>query len=100
LSRLRLRSQAAMATFARRVVRQHLAVEEDLVAAALDGFANHLLGAAIRIHFGGIDQGKAEIEPEPKSGHLVSSLVGIVAHPDGALPERRDRSAGRQAQRL
>jgi hypothetical protein len=40
---------------ARRVAWQHLANQENFLAAASDGFANQLFGATIRVHFRGID---------------------------------------------
>ena len=70
-SRLRLRSQAAMVPARLALDGQHLAHEEDLVAPALDRLAGDLLGDAVGVHLGGVDQRHAEIEAELQGAHLV-----------------------------
>jgi hypothetical protein len=47
------------------VLRQHLADQEHVVAPAGYGFADEDFGSPIGIHFGGVDQGHAEIESKP-----------------------------------
>jgi hypothetical protein len=70
-------------------VRVDLADQEDLVAAAGDGLADHFLGAALAIHLGGIDQRHAEVEPEPQRRHHVGVAAARLAHAPGAEPEDR-----------
>ena len=96
LSRFRLRSQAAMVPARRRILGQHLADDEAFVAPPLHGLGDDLLGAAIAIHLGGVDQRHAEIEPELERRDLVFAHPPALAHVPGALAELRHGLAGRQ----
>ena len=72
--------QAAFArlsdTSARRVPGQHLADDKGFVTSPLDGFADHSLGSARRVHFGSVDQGHAQIEAATQAGNLQSFAAG------------------------
>ncbi|MNN98173.1 hypothetical protein D3C81_2175000 [compost metagenome] len=61
-------AQAALASLgnalAAGVVRVHLADHEDVVALAGDGIADHFLGTAFGVHFGGVDQGHAQFDAQ------------------------------------
>ena len=61
-SRFRLRSQAAGTPLRAGVVRIDLADQEHLVAPPGDRLADHLLGAALAVHLGGVDQRHAEVD--------------------------------------
>src|SRR5262249_27763391 len=54
------------------ILRQHLAHDEDLFAAAFDGLSHYPLGFAVAIHLGRVDQRHAEIDAEPERGDLVA----------------------------
>ena len=86
--------QAALAggdgAFARGVVRIDLADEIDLVAQAPHGLADDLLGDALAVHLGRIDQPDAELEPQLDGGHLGRPLGLALAHAPSAQPEHRD----------
>src|SRR5262249_13727463 len=60
------------------VLRQHLADDEDLLAAALDGFGHDLLGTAIAIHLRGVDQRHAEVEAEPERRDLAVTIASVL----------------------
>ena len=81
--------QAALAgfdgTLARRVFRQHLAHQENFVAAPGNRFRNQFLGGAVAIHLGGVDQRHAEIEPGAQRLDLVRAARGMFRHLPGAL---------------
>jgi hypothetical protein len=73
---------------ARRILRQHLGDEEDLVPPARDRLADAPFGGAGAVHLGGVDVGHAEIEPAPQGGHGLR-LVALLEVPR-ALPDHRD----------
>jgi hypothetical protein len=75
-----------------RVRRQHLADEEDLVAAAGDRLADELLGSPAAVHLGGVDRGEARVEAGAQGVELGRAGGGLVAHVPGALREG-DRAA-------
>jgi hypothetical protein len=82
---------------ARGVLGQHFGDEENLLAAPLDGLGHDLLGAAIGVHLGGIDERHAEIEAKAKRCDLLVALARALAHGPGALPKLWHGFAGREA---
>ena len=74
-----------------------LAYDEDLAPAALDGFGDDLLGPALGIHLGGVDEAHAEIEAEAQRRHLVLVAGPALAHLPRPLAQDRDLLAVRQA---
>jgi hypothetical protein len=60
--------------------------EEHLVAPPGNSFARHFLGDAIGIHFGGVDEGHAQIDAGLQRPDLVGALAFIFAHFPGPLP--------------
>ena len=46
---------------AARMVREHLADQEHVVAAVGDGLAHQHLGRAVGVHLGGVDDGHAQV---------------------------------------
>jgi hypothetical protein len=74
-------------------MRVDLADDEDGVAPAGDGLAHDLLGAAFAIHFGGVDEGHAEIDAKRQRRHHVGTARARFAHAPGAEPEHRDFAA-------
>src|SRR5437764_205879 len=52
------------------VVRIHLAYHEDAIAPVGDRGSHDFLGAAITVHFSGVDERHAEIDTETKGGNL------------------------------
>ena len=85
LSRLRLLLAGLDRALRRRVVRQHLADDEQSVAVALHRLGDDLLGDAVAVHLGGVDQGDAEIDAEPQRLDLVGMAAAAFAHVPGAL---------------
>ena len=77
-----------------RILGQHLADDEAFVAPPGHRLGDHLLGAAIAVHLGGVDQRHAEIEPELQRRHLVLARPPAFAHMPGALAELRHFLAG------
>ena len=73
-----------------------LADDEDLVAPAPDRLADDLFGAAVAVHFGGVDQRHAEIDAGLEAFDLGPGMTGILTHRPGALAERRHLSAIRE----
>jgi len=78
---------------ARGVVRIHLADHEGPVALAGDRLRHHLLGAAVAVHLGGVDQRHAQVEAEAQRGGLVLGAALALTHPPGALADGRYRGA-------
>ena len=78
-----------MAPLARGIVRIDLADEIDLVAPAGDGLGHDLLGAALAVHLGGVDQVQAEIEAELQRLGLGGPIRAALAHVPRAEPEHR-----------
>ena len=68
----------------------------ELVGHGGDRLGDHLLGAARTVHLGGIDQGHAELDPEPHRGRLFRGSTAVLAHVPGSLAERRHACAARQ----
>src|SRR5260370_7422792 len=83
----------------RRVLGEHLADEKHLVRASRDRRAHTLLGAAVGIHFRGIDQPHAEVETETQRRDLRFAPAAILAHHPGALPQRGHALAARKLRR-
>ena len=83
-----------MVSGVRRVFGQHLADDEAFVAPALHSLGDHLFGAAIAVHLGGVDQRHAEIEPELERRDFFIPHARILAHVPGALTELRHCLAG------
>ena len=81
-----------------RILRQHLADEEDLIAPRRNRVADDLFGPAIAVHLGGVDEGDAEIETEVQRGELGGRLAPALAHPPGAETQDRHRAAVRKAE--
>ena len=96
LSRLRLRSQAAMVPARVEFSGLTLLTMKQLVAPPFDGLGDDLLGAAFAIELGGVDQRHAEIEPELKRRDLFVEGAPAFAHAPGALAELRHCFAGRK----
>ena len=97
-----IRLQALQAVFAgrdrvaaARVRRQHLADDIDLIAPAGDGLRNELLGAAVAVHLGGVDEVGAEVEARAQRLLLGRALVLVLADLPRALAEPRDGRAVR-----
>jgi hypothetical protein len=84
----------------RDAVRVDLGDDEDLVAPALDRFADQRLGAAVAVHLGGVDQRQAEVDAAPEGGDLFGAPLRVVAQVPGALAQRRDHFSARQANSL
>src|SRR5262245_55311918 len=66
-----------------------LADDEEVVALAGNGCGERLLGAAVAVHLGGIDQRDAEIETELDRRDFRNSLRLALAHAPGAEPQHR-----------
>ena len=79
---------------ARGILRQHLADDEDLVAAPGDRLGHDPLGFAVAIHLGGVDQRHAEVEPELERGNLLVAKAAALAHAPSAVAEPRHSLAG------
>src|SRR5215207_7884188 len=78
------------------VVGVDLADQERPVAQTLNGLPDDLLGAALGVHLGRVDERQAELDAEPKGGDLSRALPGALAHGPGALSECGNRFSGRQ----
>jgi hypothetical protein len=89
--------QAALAGLdhaaARGVVGIDLGDDEDAVVAALERFADDLLGTALAVHLGGVDQADAVVESGVDGRNLAPALARVLAHPPGAEAELRHRRA-------
>ena len=73
----------------RRVLRLDLAHDEAVVAASFDRRGNDLLGTALRVKLGRVDQRHAEIETQSESRDLLVERAPALTHPPGALAELR-----------
>ena len=81
---------------ARGILRQHLAHDEHLVAAPLDGLGHDPLGLSVAIHLGGVDQRHAEVEAELECRDFGVAQAWALAHVPRALAEAgHDLSAGK-----
>src|SRR5579872_3135701 len=78
------------------VRRQNLADNENSVALPGDRLTDQFLGAAVAVHFGGVDQSYAEINAAFEGGDGFRLMSAALAHHPGAQAERRHRLATRQ----
>jgi hypothetical protein len=69
------------------ILRQHLARQKHLVPPTSDCFPDDLLGSAVGIHFGSVDQREAEIDAEPQRRDLLLAPGRRLAHFPSALAE-------------
>jgi hypothetical protein len=83
----------------RGVVREHLADQEDGVAPAGDRLADELLGGAVRVQLGGVDERHAELETLAERRHLLGAARRILAVAPGRLADRGDRLPRRELNR-
>ena len=74
---------------ARGVVGIDLADEVDVVAQGAHGVADDLLGLALAVHLGGVDEAQAELEAELHRLELGGPLGGALAHAPGAETQHR-----------
>ena len=92
--------QAALAgddgAFARSVVGVDLADEIDLVAQAPHGLADDLLGLALAVHLGRVDQPDAELEPQLEGLQLGPPFRLALAHAPGTEAQHRHFLARRE----
>jgi hypothetical protein len=72
---------------ATRVVREHLADEEHVVAAVGDGLAYQHLGRAVGVHLGGVDDGHAQAYTEAQRRDLRGPALGPFGEMAGALSQ-------------
>ena len=80
------------------IMRIDLGHHEGPGALSSQGVADDLLGSTVGIHFGGVDQGHAQIQPEAQRIGLSSAAGGVFTHIPGALPEHRHGAAIGQVQ--
>jgi len=73
----------------RRMVRQHFADEEDVRAAAGDGIADDLLGAAAPVHLCRVDERHPDLDAEAKRGKFAGAATAVFAHAPRTLTEHR-----------
>ena len=62
-----------------------------------DGFGDHLLGAAVAVHLGGVDQRHAQLDAELQRRRLGLRGAAALAHVPGSLAERRNLGPVRQS---
>ena len=74
-------------------MRIHFRDNENAIALTIDRVRHHFFRAAFAIHFRGIDQGHAEIDPQAQSRDLIRVRVLVLAHAPGALTQRRNNFA-------
>jgi len=67
-------------------VRVDLADQEDLVAAPGDRLADDLLGAALAVHLGGVDQRHAAFDAAAQRGDGIGVAVATLAEPQVPWP--------------
>ena len=77
----------------RRMLRQHLADQEDLAAPIAKRFGDELLGRASRVHLRGVDDGHAEVYRHLQRGDFVRAMTGALRHAPGADAKDRNRFA-------
>ncbi len=89
--------QAALASLddaaAARVMGIKLADQEQAVAAPANGFADHFLGAAFAVHFGGVDHRYIHFDGGPDQVHFAPPQIGVLAHAPGAETENGHTSS-------
>src|ERR1700755_2689991 len=71
-----------------------LADQKDVVSASLDRFPDKLLGAAVGIHLGSVNQSHAEIDAEAQRRDLLVSPTRVLGHVPSALTEDRNGLSG------
>src|SRR4029077_17215343 len=85
--------QAALAgvdhALLRGVVGQYLADDEEALAGAGGGARDDLLGGAVAVHLGGVDEGHAEFDAELQGGLLVGGAAALLAHMPSAQAKGR-----------
>jgi hypothetical protein len=93
-------SQAALARCNRAaacgVLRQNFADQKYLVTPPGDCLRHHFFGAAIRIHFSGVDQLHTELNTQAKRRNFFLSSVRIRPHGPGALAQHGHALSGRE----
>ena len=65
----------------------------DALAPAGHCARHDFLGSAVAVHFGGIDECHAEVEPDRQRGRFHRSARIALAHPPRSLAELRDARA-------
>ena len=97
-------AQAALAgrrqTLAAGVVRVDLADQEDLFAASRDSRADHVFGAALGVHLGGIDQRHPQFDAFAQRRDLALAFSGLLADMPGTLADGGDLLAIDQRERF
>ena len=78
------------------VVRIDLAYQKHFVAAPGDRFADDSLRPAFAVHFGGIDERHAEIEPLAQGRDFPHTITRALAHAPGSHAQGRQARAGGQ----
>src|SRR5579875_2691118 len=73
----------------RRVAWQHLADEEDILAAAGNCLTDKFFGSSITVHLSRVDQAHAEIEASAQGGNLVRTASCGFSQIPRALPQSR-----------
>src|SRR5262245_35302444 len=96
-------AQAALAggnrSLARGVVRVDLADEVEAVTLAGHRLPDDLLGAALAVHFGGVEQPHAEIKTKLERLDLGAALALALAHAPGAEAQHGNAFTGFQGNR-
>ena len=82
--------------FARRVMRQNLAHEIDLVTRTRDGFRDHFFSTAVAIHLGAIDDSQPQIDSSFQCRDFSRAIGLFLAHVPGAKPQGREGATARQ----
>jgi len=80
-----------MVPFALALCGETLLIRKNFVTTARDCTRDDLLGAAIGIHFRGVDQRQAEIDAQPQCGDLARCVTSALAHRPGAQPSTGTR---------
>jgi hypothetical protein len=62
------------------------------------GLPDHLLGAALAVHLGGVDQAVTQCDGLPHRGHFGATPAVVLAHAPGAETECRQCAAAHQRQ--
>ena len=91
LSRFRLRSQASTTPLREALYGSTLLTMNSLSRRPCDGLGDDLLGAAVAVHLGGVDQSHAELDAEPHRGCLLGGAAAVLAHVPGARGRRPAR---------
>ena len=68
--------------------------EGDVLAEGGDGLADESLGAAVAVHFRGVDEGEAELDAAAEGGNFCGAGGGRVAEVPGALADAGDGAVG------